>query len=342
MNNKIYSAVIIGRGFGERILLPIFESLNDVKVIGISGRRKSEKKILKYQKNSIKIFNSWKVMINQTNPDIVIIAVPAIDQTKIVTFLIEKNIPFFAEKPLTNNYQNSLKIIKLLSSKETKAVIDYNFIYLPIFIKLKELLDKKRIGRVNRYELIWNFQSYAYKYKKISWRLDNKKGGGTLNHFGSHILSIIDYLFENTKIINSILSKYSKNYLERDDNVFFSSIHKDSVRGNVSICPNTIGINTFALKIYGNKGILEIINDTSDHYKFSGINFYNKENKLKNIFNLEKGNDKKLNSRYLPSRAIAQDLLNYIQYNKNPVANLSFALRIQHLLNEVEKKSTKI
>ena len=43
-------------------------------------------------------------MILECFPDLVVVATPPYEQSKIIFFLIQIKIPFFAEKPLTHNF----------------------------------------------------------------------------------------------------------------------------------------------------------------------------------------------------------------------------------------------
>ena len=64
----------------------VFKVFKKFKVVGIAGKKKRKKIISK----DIYYYTSWKKMIDELQPSLVVIGVPPLEQEKILEFLLKK------------------------------------------------------------------------------------------------------------------------------------------------------------------------------------------------------------------------------------------------------------
>ena len=102
---------IIGVNYSYHVLLQSLRHFNNFEVVGIAGKKKRKKVI----SENICYYTSWKKMINQLNPSLVVIGVPPMEQEKILEFLLKKN-RFLCEKPISKT-NKKIKLFKSLSKK---------------------------------------------------------------------------------------------------------------------------------------------------------------------------------------------------------------------------------
>ena len=76
-----------------------------------------------------------------------------------------------------------------------------------MFIKAKNLIYKKKLGKVLNYKIKWSFVNQDFNKRLKSWKTDETKGGGIKNIFLTHILSYCEYLFGKNKLKNFKVSK---------------------------------------------------------------------------------------------------------------------------------------
>ena len=95
-------------------------------------------------------------MIDTLKPKLVVIAVPPKVQSKIIKYLIPKKISFFAQKPLTYNFQDAQIIHSIIKNYKNSVIFNESFVSQPIdkiidgFIKefhIKYLLENKNINQ---------------------------------------------------------------------------------------------------------------------------------------------------------------------------------------------------
>ena len=134
---------LIGAGYSGIRFLQCLEQIpkkRRVEIVGIVEiKHKLSSKLKKYR-----VYHTIQEMVDNEQPDTVIIATPDNTHELIFQELKKYNIPnIIAEKPLVSNLKSCLKLEKYLSSK--KLTVNYVERMSPIVEKCKNLLQKKRI-----------------------------------------------------------------------------------------------------------------------------------------------------------------------------------------------------
>ena len=91
---------IIGLEFGATCHLPAFKKNNKCEVTALCSNSLNEAKFLAKKNNIPYFFDKWKKMLVNLDFDLISIAVPPLEQDKIINYCLKKSIPVFAEKPL--------------------------------------------------------------------------------------------------------------------------------------------------------------------------------------------------------------------------------------------------
>ena len=95
------------------------------------------------------------------------------------------------------------------------AVIDYNFLRIPIFKEFKGLIKSIKSNDVIKYKFKWYLNSSANKDQNLSWKNNKDKGGGVLYNFGSHIFSICIFFFGDQISIDIPKKNYNKSHFNQ-------------------------------------------------------------------------------------------------------------------------------
>ena len=77
---------IIGLGHGQRVLFESFK-LSNIKILGVVSKDQKKAEIFSKKNNIIKKYKNWKEIIKDNEIDIIAIAVPAVHQIKIITYI---------------------------------------------------------------------------------------------------------------------------------------------------------------------------------------------------------------------------------------------------------------
>lgn len=146
------------------------------------------------------------------NPNFVIISNPTALHFKTLKFLIEKNINLLCEKPLVHIKEEWISLKLSLQNYEGFAKVVFNLRFHPCIIKVKELLDENKIGKVNfarffvgQYLPDWRPNSNHLE----SYSASKEMGGGVVMDL-VHEIDVAEYLLgKPNSEIKSISDKVS-------------------------------------------------------------------------------------------------------------------------------------
>ena len=155
------------------------------------------------------------------NLDFAIVCNPTSLHIDSALVLIENKVPVLIEKPLSNNNNNIIKLLKLSKKNNTIFSVAFMMRYHPCFAKLRSYIDNNAIGRiynvnidVNSYFPSWhNYEKYTELYAGRS----ALGGGVVLTEI--HEIDLLNVLFGKPKSLLAIGGKRSALDIDVEDNV---------------------------------------------------------------------------------------------------------------------------
>jgi predicted dehydrogenase len=273
-------------------------------------------------KNRIKIISNFNQCLKE-KPSIAFIT----NETNLhITFalkLAQNRIDLFIEKPLSNNIKNIETLNKIAKKKKITIMVGCNFRFYPPIKKIKEMINKKIIGKIisaqienNSFLPDWHpDENYTQSYAS------RKSMGGGVTLTQIHELDYLTWIFGNIKKSVSMGGKFSNLNIDTDD--LCSAILK--LENNIVI---ELHLDYFSrpffkrIKIRGVKGT---------------IYWNSEENQIKIFYqNTQKWNFVKLENNYkLTSKNVNQMYIDEIKYffdcvylKKEPMNNLNESLKI--------------
>ena len=179
---------IIGPGYHfEKNIISILTKNSFFKISGVLRNKKKKYK-------NFKTLNEDKFFKEKF--DFVYISCPNKLHEKYIIKSLKSGFHVICEKPfLTSN--NKLKEILILSKKNKKLIFEsFMYLYHPIFNKLRTLINEKKRGKL-RY-VVSNFRFPSLN--KDNQRYKKNLGGGFFYDAAVYLLSVENYLFNNTSI----------------------------------------------------------------------------------------------------------------------------------------------
>ena len=253
-NRKIFNIGLIGCGI---IGLRRLENLpKNFRLIGCADPVIPLKKIFKKNRKLI-LTSNWKKLLNTKNLDAVIIATTHQLHTQIISECVKKNLHVFVEKPGGISAIKTEKIIQNLRKKKVylNIRVGFNHRYHPAFLKAKELIKKKLIGKILYIRAVYGHGG-RLNYEK-EWRFKKKiSGGGELIDKGSHLIDLTRFFLGDLKIISSKLKNFFWK-MQLEDNCFLNLQNKNGSTAFLhASC--TEWKNKFLFEIFGQFGKIEI------------------------------------------------------------------------------------
>lgn len=124
--------------------------------------------------------------------DAALVCTPDDVKIEILTYLLNNCKHVLVEKPLLSNDNLQLfRLAELSRSKRVNCYTAYNHRFEPHFVKMKELLDSKKIGNIYCVRMFYG-NGTARLVRNSAWR---DQGAGVLPDLGSHLLDTVLYWF---------------------------------------------------------------------------------------------------------------------------------------------------
>ncbi len=205
---------IVGTGFGEKVYIPGFQAIPNVKIVGIWGRNLAKAKMLAEKQDIPLVFDTVEEMAQ--HPDIQAVAIsspPHLHHKQSMAVLKAKK-ALFCEKPVALNATEAKEMLNLAEANQLIHGIDFEFRAVPHWQYLKRLLERDIIGSIRFVEVAWQVEGRADAKRAWNWYAEKEKGGGALGAIGSHCFDYLEWFFGPITQLSAQLSTAIK---ERPD-----------------------------------------------------------------------------------------------------------------------------
>jgi scyllo-inositol 2-dehydrogenase (NADP+) len=228
-------------------------------IVGYGNQGKKRKKILgkefyasfdPYNKESD--FNNINE-IRSDNFDNVFLCTPDASKEFYINYFLDRGKHILVEKPLFNENSDKIKgFIKKAKSKNLVLYIAYNHRFEKNFIKMKNLIGEKKLGKIYFCRIFYG-NGTSDLVKKNKWKNDQK---GVLLDIGSHMLDLLIFWFNTPEFKNiKIQQKISFESKSPDYGIITMNINKIFINIEVSLC---MWKNTFTCDLIGEAGSAHI------------------------------------------------------------------------------------
>ncbi|MEN8906272.1 MAG: Gfo/Idh/MocA family oxidoreductase [Clostridiales bacterium] len=209
-------------------------NFNNIKLSAVCCRsEKSKQWVSDNLGKDIKIFFSTKSMFEDKEVcDAVIIATPHKEHPKMIMEAFKYKKHILCEKPSGVSIGDVKRVNTALKNSKLTFSMMFQNRTLPVYKRLKEILDLKEIGTIKRIYLENSryFRTHFY-HNSSSWRSSwNEEGGGALINQGQHILDIWQWLFGMPYSIYASIPFGKYNNFLVDDEVTMIMDYPDDIK----------------------------------------------------------------------------------------------------------------
>lgn len=191
-------------------------------ISAVASRKQETAENFAQQHQIRKFYSSYSKLIKDPETDIVYIGTPNPMHFPIIKECLENNKPVLCEKPFTLNTREAKLCIDLAHHKKLFLMEAMWTRFFPVIIKIKELIDNNKIGKVNFCKGSFHIKIEFDPMHRV-FNLD--LGGGALLDIGVYLISLSNYFLGNPKnisgqcqkvetkadFVNSIFISYSHN-----------------------------------------------------------------------------------------------------------------------------------
>jgi predicted dehydrogenase len=128
-----------------------------------------------------------------TDYDAALLSIPDEPKILVIEYLLANKKHVLVEKPLFARFPQELLELKGLAEKNnTVCYTAYNHRFEPHFVRMKQLLDSKTLGKIYGVRMFYG-NGTARLVRDSAWR---DKGAGVLPDLGSHLLDTANFWFD--------------------------------------------------------------------------------------------------------------------------------------------------
>jgi predicted dehydrogenase len=234
---------------------PAFNKIKGSKLMAVM--RRDAKKSADYAKRHKvpKWYDKADQLINDPDVNAVYVATPPDSHAEYTIKSLNAGKPVYCEKPMALDQNQCIGMKKAMGKEKRKLFVAYYRRMLPVFVKVKELVDKKSIGKIQ----LVNVQLYVpprevdYNKKNLPWRvMPEIAGGGYFFDMAPHQLDILDYIIGPITKVTSKVTNMAKMY-PAEDTISASFEFKNGALGSGSWC--------FVASEYASLDSMDIIGD---------------------------------------------------------------------------------
>jgi predicted dehydrogenase len=195
---------IIGTGFGQKVHIPAFQAHSETEVIAVYHRDLSKAQAIAERHRIPHACDQIEDAIALT--DGVSISTPPWLHYPIAKAALEAHKHVFLEKPAALNLSEVQELAHLATKNNLAGNLNFEFRYVPAWMRLKELLQEGYVGRKRLIKVDWLVPGRADGSRAWSWHCSKADGGGALGALGSHTFDYLSWLFGPIKRLCADLS----------------------------------------------------------------------------------------------------------------------------------------
>lgn len=193
---------IIGSGMIVNDLLKCVHSIDDIKLIHISGTKRSEEKVkkIKEEHGFLRYSTTYEELLHDDEVDTIYVALPNHLHYSYTKQALEANKNVILEKPMTSTIEEAKELQELAKEKHLFLWEAITNQYIPNYAKVKSLMNE--IGDIKIVEC--NYSQYSSRYNafkegNILPAFDYTKSGGSLMDLNVYNVHFIVGLFGQPK-----------------------------------------------------------------------------------------------------------------------------------------------
>lgn len=192
---------------------PAFNLVPNSKIIAVM-RRNGDKAADYARRHGIdKWYENAEELLHDAEINSVYIATPPSFHKDYAIKALKLGLNVYIEKPVTLNAQEAIEIAQAASQSMGKLCIAHYRRAVPMFLYIKDLLDRQEIGDVRAIQIrMWQpLKPALVAETDDNWRLDPAiSGGGYFHDLAPHQLDLMYYFFGKPLLVNGFSLNQSK------------------------------------------------------------------------------------------------------------------------------------
>ncbi|MDA9242393.1 Gfo/Idh/MocA family oxidoreductase [Flavobacteriaceae bacterium] len=333
---KKFKFIIVGCGrIGNRHAQHI-SNLGELVAVCDNIKSKADRISEKYKTQ--KFYNIDDLLNSNIDFDVAAICTPnGLHAEHSIKFL-NKKVNVLCEKPLALNTKDCGDMIMAAEKNNVRLFAVKQNRFNPPIVKLKELLQENKLGKINSIQLncFWNRN---FDYYNNSWKGTMDLDGGTLFTQFSHFIDLLYYFCGDVSDVKGFSNNFQHDTIEFEDAGVVALKFLSGTIGTINYNVNCFNKNfEGSLTIFGSKGTLKIGGQYLNELEYQEI-----ENM--DTITVDKGNAPNNYGKYFGSMSnhslVYENLIDVLNNNSSINANAYEAMKTVEIIEKIYKEIRK-
>ena len=178
---------------------PAFSQVEGSKVVAVMSRTADKARSYAERHNIPTWYTDAQALIDDPNVNAVYVATPPSSHATYAIMAMRAGKPVYIEKPLAASYEDCARINHVSQETHVPCYVAYYRRYLPYFLKVKELIEQQRIGKVQNVHIRLATPPHKEDFYDESlqpWRIKSDiAGGGYFYDLAPHQFDLLQEYF---------------------------------------------------------------------------------------------------------------------------------------------------
>lgn len=249
---------VFGTGWGTRVSVPAFRAAG-WEVAGLWSR-KPERAAMWAERLDIPFAtHEAAALIEHREIDAVAIHTPPHMHLELCRAAFAEGKHLLVDKPFSTTVEDGRALAAAAEASDLTAMVNYEFRYAPLRVRVKELLDEGAIGEVRHASVDLHTTNPLMELDR-PWRLDPAHGGGLLNELGSHGIDRFRQWFGEITTVSAQFGSFPPEGLPREmsseDQISASFRFESGASATLSLCWVSDPALGLRVVITGSEGVI--------------------------------------------------------------------------------------
>ncbi|WP_152396713.1 Gfo/Idh/MocA family protein [Paenibacillus guangzhouensis] len=245
---------IIGTGGFSETHCNLLEQMDDVRVSAVCGTSLAKAERFAQKWRGVAAYGDVNQMLDQEKLDAVYICVPPFAHGALEKAVIERNIPFFIEKPIALDDELPAELLARIEEKSLITSVGYHFRYTDATQRAIELLQGRTVGMA--------LGTWMGDMPRVGWWRKQEGSGGQFLEQTTHMVDLLRYTLGEVTEVYAAYANRVMHQVEEDVTVAdVGTVTLKLASGAVANISNTCILpisDQAGLQIYTDHGVLQI------------------------------------------------------------------------------------
>jgi predicted dehydrogenase len=171
---------VIGRGFGQNVVAPVFAETEGCTLVDVVSPRDDD---------------AVRALCHHSDVDLVAVHSPPFLHQEHVTTALAAGKAVLCDKPFGTSTADAEAMEQAARDADAVALLNFEFRHHPGRIALRSLLQEGAVGTVEHVQWTVFGAGFRVPLRPYGWLFDRERGGGWIGAWGSHVIDFLHWTF---------------------------------------------------------------------------------------------------------------------------------------------------